>query len=149
MHRRVDESDCNDVSLYEVGDEIFDVRLKRLAGPAEIIGVELYLDLSLAEGEEKHVCGLGGRPLSGYGQNEQDQGEQGDNTGKSFLHNPKVWSSQSGLVKKKNSRGNTFAALQGSLTPRPHSIILLVNLKTFARIMVQEYIRKFGPMEER
>jgi hypothetical protein len=44
---------------------------------------------------------LGGRPLSGYGQNEQDQGEQGDDTGKCFLHNPKVWSSQSGLVKKK------------------------------------------------
>lgn len=72
MHRRVDESDCNDASLYEVGNGIFDVRLQRLSGPAEIIGVEFYFDLPLAEGEEKHVCGLGGHPLSGHGQNEQD-----------------------------------------------------------------------------
>jgi len=102
MHRRVDESDGNDVSLYEVGNEIFDVWLKRLAGPAEIIGVELTRPFPCRR-QEKRSVGWAAAPLSGYGQNEQVKVNRATTQGKVFLKKPKVWSSQSGF-KEKNSR---------------------------------------------
>ncbi len=80
VQRGVNEGDGDDVSLNEVGDEVFDVGFEVSAGSAEIVGIELHFDLSLAEGKEEHVCGPGtdGGPGPRNGADAQEREKEGD-----------------------------------------------------------------------